>query len=395
MVSRADLQPNPTTNEWASFWSIDPTVTFLNHGSFGACPLPVQLAQQRLRDQLEREPVRFFRQEFEPLLDDARSQLAAFVGASEAELAFVSNATTGVNTVLRSLHFDPEDELLITNQEYNACRNALNFVAQRSGAQVVVASIPFPLESPQQVIDAVMERVSARTRLALLDHITSQTALIFPIKQLVSQLADRGIDTLVDGAHVPGQIPLNLQDIGAAYYTANCHKWLCAPKGAGFLYVRQDKQSDIHPLTVSHGANSPRTERSRFHLEFDWMGTDDPTAYFCIPEAIQFLGSLFRGGWTELMERNHLKILEARELLCDFLDILPPSPEDAIGSMASLPLPDGDATALQNTLFDKYGIQVPVNPWPTSPKRLMRISAQLYNTQADCEKLIEAMRDLI
>lgn len=390
-----DWQRNSAPNEWARFWSLDPAVTFLNHGSFGACPLPVQLEQQRLRDRLEREPVRFFDRELEPLLDDARSQLAAFVGADEAELAFVPNATTGVNAVLRSLRFCPGDELLTTDQEYNACRNALNFVAERSGVQVVTASVPFPIESPQQIIDAVMERVSANTRLVLLDHLTSNTALIFPIKQLVGQLAARDIDTLVDGAHAPGQISLNIRDIGAAYYAANCHKWLCAPKGAGFLYVRKDKQSEIRPPTISHGANSPRTERSRFHLEFDWMGTDDPTAYLCIPEAIQFLGSLFRGGWTELMERNHLKILEARELLCDVLDILPPTPEDGIGSMASLPLPDGDAETLQNTLFDKYGIQVKVSPWPGSPKRLMRICAQLYNTPADYERLVKATTSLI
>jgi len=226
----SDFRPN--TSSFERFWSLDRAVTFLNHGAFGACPLPVLEAQQRLREQLEREPLRFFTREFEELLDAARTQLAAFIGADAAELVFVPNATTGVNSVLRSLLFNPGDELLTTNLEYNACRNALDFVATRTGAKVVVATVPFPLDSPNQVVEVVMERLSPRTRLALLDHVTSQTGLIFPIQELVSQLAARGVDTLVDGAHAPGMVPLHLHEIGATYYTGNCHKWLCAPKSA-------------------------------------------------------------------------------------------------------------------------------------------------------------------
>ncbi len=181
--------------------------------------------------------------------------------------------------MLRSLNFSPSDELLTTDQEYNACRNALNFVSDRTGAKVIVASLPFPVESPQQIVEAVIKHISPRTRLALLDHVSSSTAFVFPIKQLVKELTKRGVDTLVDGAHAVGMLPLNLEEIGAAYYTGNCHKWLCAPKGAGFLYVHRNKQENIHPLTISHGANSTRMDKSRFHLEFDWVGTDDPTAY--------------------------------------------------------------------------------------------------------------------
>lgn len=239
-------------------------MTFLNHGSFGACPKQVLEFQQRLRLQLEQEPLRFFGREWEPLLDDARSKLAAFMGADVQDLVFIPNATTGVNSVLRSLTFSPEDEILTTNHEYNACRNALDFVTSRTGAEVVVAKIPFPIDSPRQVVAAVIEQVSPKTRLALLDHVTSQTGLIFPIQKLVKELQQRGVDTLVDGAHAPGMISLNLQEIGATYYTGNCHKWLCAPKGAAFLYVRRDKQSEIRPLTISHGTNSPRTDKTRF-----------------------------------------------------------------------------------------------------------------------------------
>ncbi|AKG20986.1 aminotransferase class V-fold PLP-dependent enzyme [Calothrix sp. 336/3] len=380
------------------FWLLDPQVTFLNHGSFGACPQAVLAAQDRWRSQLEREPLRFFGREWEPLIDNARSQLGEFAGADVEDVVFVPNATTGVNCVLRSLTFQPEDELLTTNHEYNACRNALNFVANRSGARIVIADIPFPLESPQEALEAVLEKVTAKTRLLLIDHVTSQTGLIMPVEQLIAQLQGRGIEVLVDGAHAPGMIPLNLGKIGADYYTGNCHKWLCAPKGAAFLYVQRQQQAKIRPLTISHGANSPRTDKSRFQLEFDWMGTDDPTAYMCIPVAIAFLGSLLPNGWQELRTHNHQLALQARKILCETLDISPPSPEEMIGSMASIPLPrrfeHWDYLSLHDELFDKFGIQVQVVPWQTPAKLLIRISAQIYNQLQEYEYLAETLQKL-
>ncbi|QLE51100.1 aminotransferase class V-fold PLP-dependent enzyme [Nostoc sp. C057] len=380
-------------------WSLDSTVTFLNHGSFGACPKQVLEFQQRLRSQLEHEPLRFFGREWEPLLDDARSKVAAFVGADVQDLVFVPNATTGVNSVLRSLTFSPEDEILTTNHEYNACCNALDFIASRTGARVVVAKVPFPIDSPQQVIAAVIERVSPKTRLALLDHVTSQTGLIFPIQELAKELQQRGVDTLVDGAHAPGMISLDLREIGATYYTGNCHKWLCAPKGAAFLYVRRDKQSEIRPLTISHGTNSPRTDKSRFQLEFDWTGTDDPTAYMCVPEAIAFMGSLLPGGWTELRQQNHQLVLQGRRLLCEALEVQPLCPEEMIGSMAVVPMPttleNRDFISVHDELFDKFGIQVQVMPWQEQPRLLVRISAQIYNTLEQYEYLVKALLKLL
>ncbi|MCP6758774.1 MAG: aminotransferase class V-fold PLP-dependent enzyme [Fischerella sp. CENA71] len=386
-------------SRFKNLWSLDPKITFLNHGSFGACPIAVLLFQQQLRSQLEQEPLRFFTREWEPLLDGAKSKLAKFVGADVEDLVFVPNATTGVNAVLRSLTFHPGDEILTTNHEYNACRNALDFIASRTGAQIVVAQIPFPLDSPQQIVEAVIERVSPQTKLALLDHVSSQTALIFPLQQLVQQLQARGVDTLVDGAHAPGMLPLNLQSIGATYYTGNCHKWLCAPKGAAFLYVQPDKQPEIRPLTISHGANSPRTDKSRFQLEFDWMGTDDPTAYMCVPEAIAFLGSLLPGGWDELRQRNHQLALQARQLLCETLQVLPPCPEEMIGSMAVVPIPlrlsNRNFLSVRDELFDQFNIQVQVVPWQETPKLLVRISAQIYNRIEEYEYLGKALRELI
>ena len=385
-----------TALEWARLWPLDPAVTFLNHGSFGACPRAVLDAQARWRAELEAEPVRFLHRELEGRLAAARTALGAFVGADPDDLAFVPNATTGVNTVLQSLDFATGEELLVTDHGYNACRNAVERVAVRAGLRVVVAPVPFPVEGPDQVVEAVLGRVGARTRLALLDHVTSPTGLVFPIERLVSELASRGVDTLVDGAHAPGLLPLDVEALGAAYYTGNCHKWLCAPKGAAFLHVRRDRQAGIRPLVVSHGANAPRTDRSRFRLEFDWTGTADPTAYLTVPEALRYLGGLMTGGWPALMARNREVALAARRVLCVALGVATPAPDSMIGSLAAVELPSGagDPEALQRALFDRFGIEALAFVWPSPPVRLLRVSAQLYNTAGDYERLAAALARL-
>lgn len=379
----------------AAFWLLDSDLHYLNHGSYGACPQPVLEQQQRLRNQLELQPVDFFSRQLPGLLDAARSELGIFVGADPAELVFVPNATTGVNTVLRSLPLQPGDELLTTNHAYNACRNALNFVGDRTGARIVVAEVPFPIATPAAAIAAILQRVSSRTKLALLDHVTSPTGLILPIADIVALLAQQGIETLVDGAHAPGMLPLNLQAIGATYYTGNCHKWICAPKGAAFLYVQRAKQFQIRPLTISHGANAPRQDRSRFHLEFDWTGTDDPTPYLCIPTAIACLGKLLPGGWPELMQRHRSMVLAAQQLLSEVLEIAPPCPAAMIGALAALPLPEGDSLPLYQQLLEQFRLEVPVFPWPAPPQRLLRISAFFYNQFSEYQLLAQALGELL
>jgi len=384
-------------------WLLDPSITYLNHGSFGATPKIVLAKQDELRRRMEAEPVRFLVREIEPLLDEARSDLASFVGAAPEDLAFLPNATAGVNGVLRSLDLSANDELLVTTHEYNACRNALNFVAERSGATVKVADIPFPVGSSDEVLERVVDAATDRTRLLVIDHITSQTALILPVARIVAEMSARGIDTLVDGAHAPGQTPLDIPAIGSAYYTGNLHKWVCAPKGAAFLFVREDKRDAVRPMAISHGANSPRTDRSRFHLEFDWTGTFDPTPWMCVGEALRFLPTLVPGGWPEVMRRNHALVMRGRDILCDALHIDKLAPDALLSSMAAVPLPDGapielsplSIDPLQDALLERFSIEVPIMQWPKAPKRVLRISAQLYNTVDEYERLADALGQLL
>jgi isopenicillin-N epimerase len=357
--------------------------------------------QRELRNRLERQPVQFFVRDLEPLLDAARTALGRFVGADAEDLVFVPNATAGVNTVLRSLKFQPGDELLVTDHEYNACRNALNFAAELSGAHAVVVPLPFPFSNSAQLVEAVLARVTPRTRLALLDHVTSQTGVILPLETLVPELQRRGVDVLVDGAHSPGMIPLDLNLLGAAFYTGNCHKWLCGPKGAAFLHVRRDRQKLVRPLVISHGANTPRTDRSRFLIEFGWAGTWDASAWLSVPEALRFVGSLLPGGWTEVMAHNHHLALAARKIICETLAIPSPCPDACIGSTASIPLPASEsaepsrtplyADPLQDWLWATHSVEVPVIPWPAPPQRLLRISCQLYNSLPQYRRLAETL----
>lgn len=382
-------------------WTIDPAVTFLNHGSFGACPRRILHEQDQLRALLEREPLQFMLKELPPRLHRARHELAEFLGAQPEGLAFVPNATTGVNTVLRSLPWAPGDELLVTNHGYPACNNAAEFVAQRAGAHVVTAHLPFPLSSADEVLDAILARVTQRTRLAVIDHVTSATGLVLPIATIVRELHARGVDTLIDGAHAPGMLDLHIDQIAPTYYTGNCHKWLCAPKGAAFLWVAEPRRDDIRPLTISHGATMPTDTQSRFLNEFDWTGTQDFTPYLCVPACIKFLSALVPGGWSGLLARNRQLTLHARDQLCAVLDVEPPAPDDMIGMLASLPLPEPAHHALplppgqdplQQLLFRDADIEVQIFARPEPPRRLLRISAHLYNRIQDYEHLATALQ---
>lgn len=420
----------PSYSPLAHHWSrLDQQATFLNHGSFGACPDAVLARQSELRDTLEREPVRFMVERLEPLYDEAINRLAAFLGvADSADLVFVSNATSGVNAVLRSLEFEPGDEIMVCDHEYNACVNAAKFVADRTGAKLTMARLPWPVESEEQLLESLLAKVTGRTRLVLLSHITSPTAIVLPIERIQSALRERGVPMLIDGAHAPGMIPLDLKALDPDYYTGNCHKWMCAPKGAGFLYVRRELQPDIHPAVISHGYNARRTDRSRFEFEFGWTGTGDPTPMLCVPAAIDAMRAIIseaegpfateREAWQAIMRRNRALALEGRAILAKALGVSAPVPESMIGSIATLDLPARPQPPvpgstkyhdpLQNTLIDAFGVQVPIVPWPDrgvllsagleAPSafgRAIRISAQLYNDRSQYEHLARALVQVV
>jgi len=387
---------------FAGIWALDPGVHYLNHGSFGACPRPVLEFQADLRARIEREPVDFLHRQLRGRLAEAREALGAFVGATPDGLAFVPNATYAVNAALRSWDLKPGDEVLTTDHAYGACRKALEFVAARRGARVVVARVPFPLLGPEEIIGAMLEAVTPRTRLALLDHVTSPTALVIPLAELVEPLRGRGVECIVDGAHALGMIPLELDRLGAACYTANAHKWLCAPKGAAFLHVRSDLRDRIRPLVISHGYE-PGVAAVRFREEWDWTGTDDPTAYLSIPECLRVLGGLLPGGMAALMERNHSLVLRGRDIVLETLRLVPPCPDALIGSMAALPLPAATPASPVGRLGQdalaawtrERGIESWFFPWPCPGGKLVRLSAQIYNHEEQYRALAALLREAL
>jgi isopenicillin-N epimerase len=390
-------------HSFQDLWGLDRQVAFLNHGSFGATPLAILQFQSGLRRRLEAEPVRFMMRELEPLYQQSLAVLATMIGAQQQDLVFVPNVTHGVNAVMRSLSFGPNDEILTTNQDYYAVRNTLELVARRCGAKVVVADVPFPLADEEEVVQAIREKITARTRIALIDHVTSPTALVFPVEKIVRLLNERGIDTLIDGAHAPGMVPVAVEKLGATYYTGNCHKWICAPKGSGFLWVRRDKQDVIHPPISSYTRSSPYS-LTPFQLEFYWSGTVDPTAYLAVGYAISYMNALLKEGWSAIMQHNRDLVLQARRHYCSTLGQPEPCPESMLGSMASMSLPPHDVALplpafyldeLQEQLIANYHLQVPVMIWPRPPQRLLRISAQLYNTLAQFKSLTQAISDLV
>jgi len=372
-------------------------MVFLNHGSFGAAPNALLDKQVHYRHQLESQPVRFMMRELETIYNHSRSEVAQFVNASADDLVFVQNATTGVNTVFRSIRFNPGDEILFTSHIYGACKRTLEFVASQTGAVLVEVNCEFPVASEELILEAILAKVTPRTRIALIDHISSATAIIHPVEKIVRELENRGVDTMIDGAHALGSLPLDLIKIGAAYYTANCHKWLCSPKGAAILHVRPDKQKGIVPVVVSHAGYNAEPFSERFF----WPGTYDPTAALCVSDALQYIESLLPGGWPAIMKRNHELCLQARNLICETLNIDTPCPDSMIASLATFPLPGlmpsdpfsyKGCDPLQELLYQEYRIEIPVWNWSAPPSRLIRIAVQLYNSFEQYQYLSDCLQ---
>jgi isopenicillin-N epimerase len=408
----------PPPSSAAKHWDLDPNTVFLNHGSFGACPRTVRAIQRTLQDQLEREPVHFMVERYRSLLDDSRRALADFLHCDWTNLAPIANATTAVATILRHLEdaklLKPGDELLTNDHEYPACQNILRATAARTGASVITATLPFPCTSPDPIAEAILARVTPRTRLVLISHVTSPSALILPVDTLVPALRAKNILTLVDGAHAPGMVPsLSLRDLNPSFYTANCHKWLCTPKGSAFLYVDPAIQPTFHPLVLSNNAERPIPGRHQFLTEFDFLGTTDQTNFMSIAASIPAMRAIASehfnvpaaDAWPTTMQHNHNLAIEGRDILCRTLNITPPAPASMIGSIATIFLPEHPQPlmdrlrtrptkyhdALQDTLLARHRIQVPVWSIPGATRRTLRISAQIYNSRAQYEYLADAL----
>jgi len=376
-----------------SYFLLDPTVSFLNHGSFGATPKPVFKEYQRWQRELENQPVEFLGRRITELMADSRAALGGYLGTHGNNLIYTQNVTISLNIVARSLGLGSNDEVLATDHEYGAMDRTWRFLSKEHGFKYINRHIKLPLITEDDFVDEFWQGVTPNTRVIFLSHITSPTAIIFPVKEIVRRARKAGILTVIDGAHVAGQLPLQLDSLGADFYGGNLHKWLCAPKGAGFLYARPEVQHLLKPLVVSWGYESEYPSGSDFVDHHEWWGTRDMSAFLSVPAAIQFLDE---HNWDEVRESCHQLAAYAQNAICELTGLAPLHPQTDVWfrQMAAAPLPaDADVLALKNQLYDKYRIEVPVHEW--NGYKLIRVSVQGYNTKKDIEKLIHALSTLL
>jgi len=372
---------------------LDPDLVFLNHGSYGACPKEVFETQQRWQLEMERNPVQFLGRRSAQLLWESRAALGAALGASGEHLVYVPNATTGVNVVARSFPLNAGDEVLTTDLEYGACDAAWQHECARSGAHYRRVVIPLPYER-ERVVERVMAAVTPRTKLIYFSHITSTTALILPAAELCRAARERGIATLIDGAHAPGQIALDIDAVGADFYVGNCHKWLCAPKGAGFLHARPEHHALLEPTVISwgyatgtggHSGFDAYLGKSLFERRMQWQGTRDIAAWLSVPAAIDFQA---RHDWPAVRARCHALALEALDALTQRHGLEPIAQDDDWAQMVTIPVPKQDPDALRRRLFDESGIEIPVTSH--AGRVFVRISVQGYTTPQEVARLVDA-----
>lgn len=369
----------------ASQWGLDPRIAHLNHGSFGATPRPVLAAQQALRDALELNPVEFLVHQLPERLAEVRRRVAAFLQADEDGLVFVDNATTGTQTVVAQTRLAAGDEVVATDHGYPAVLAQLRRAVDAAGASLRVVPVPLPPRDGSAVTSAVLAAVTSRTRLVVVDQVTSCSGLVFPVEQIAAECQRAGVPVLVDGAHAPGMLPVDLDRIGADYWVGNLHKWVCAPKAAAALYAAPHRRPDLRPLVTSHGT------ADGYRPAFDWTGTRDPTALLAVPHALDFFES---AGWTAVRAHNNALAADGAALVADRIGTRPPDlPCELAGSMRLVPLPaplsDAEARALERELLTAHRVVVPVTSH--GGYRWLRVSAQLYNTMADYERLAVAL----
>jgi len=370
----------PSPEELRGEFLLDTEVAFLNHGSFGACPRPVFERYQAWQRELESEPVDFLDRRLPALLADARTALADYLGCSAHDLAFVQNATTGLNLAARSLDLRPGDEVLSTELEYGACDLAWEWVCRRAWARYVRAPIPLPLSDPSEIVDALFAAATERTRVVFVSHVASGTGLVLPVEEIVARARKLGLVTVVDGAHAPAQVPVNLAGLGADYYSGNAHKWLCAPKGAGFLHVQPERQERVDAAIVGWGYS----DGNAFSERVEKQGTRDPAAWLTVPDAIGFQAER---DWEAVRERSRRLARDARRELCELLGTEPLAPESMVAQMAAVRLPRS-APELSARLFARHRVEIPVG----GPERdLLRLSVAGYTTRADIDRLSAAL----
>ncbi len=371
---------------------LDPDVVFLNHGSFGACPRPVFQRYQAWQRELGLRPIEFLGRRVRGLLAEARAALADYLHVGHDDVVYVSNVTTALNIVARSLPLEPGDEVLTTNHEYGAIDRTWTFVSEHRQSQVVVQKLPLPMSDPDEVVEAVWAGVTPRTRVLFLSHITSPTAVTLPIEPLIARARDAGIWTVVDGAHAPGQIELDLTALGVDFYGGNCHKWLSAPKGAGFLYVRPELQRLVEPVVVSWGWRPNDPGPSVFVDQIERQATHDPAAYLSVPAAIAYQADR---DWPQVRQECHELARLARQQMTELTGIEPLLADDPrwFAQMATLPLPPCDTAELKRRLYDEHQIEIPATRWGETP--CLRVSVQGYNTRADIERLVVAVAQVL
>ncbi len=371
---------------------LDPQIIYLNHGSAGATPRPVFESYQRWQRELEHQPTEFMGRRAAGLLEQSRQVLAAYLGTASTNLAYVTNATTGLNVVARSLQLGKGDEVLSSNHEYGAMDKTWRFLAQKKGFAYINHPLSVPFTTAEALIDALWEGVNDRTRVIYLSHITSPTALIFPLEAICRRARQEGIMTVIDGAHAPGQISLNLDELGADFYTGNLHKWLCAPKGAAFLYARPERQALIEPLVVSWGWDSNYAGTSALVDFVEQQGTRDLSAFLAVPDAIRFFEE---NDWDKVRKESHDLAVQILEDITSMTGLSPlsPSKDGWFSQMVSVPLPNQIQPAdLHRRLYEEFHIEVPIVNW--NGHKLVRVSIQGYNNSADADALVTALHTL-
>ncbi len=382
-------------NKLKPIFLLDPTIHFLNHGSFGACPRPVFEVYQAWQLKLEQQPVAFLSRDLPEYALQARQALGQYLNTSADNLAFVPNATHGVNIVARSLSLSPGDEILATDHEYGACDYTWEFITQKTGAVYIRQPIPLPIQTNAQILDCLREGITERTRVIYLSHITSPTALCLPVKEICDLARQAGILSIIDGAHAPGQIPLDLDELGADFYTGNCHKWMLAPKGAGFLYTHPKVQNLIEPLIVSWGyhATAQTSTGSQYIDYLQWTGTHDPAAALAVPTAIQFMHD---HNWEQVRKDCHQLLTTAIQRICELVDKEPLYPLDShlFHQMGIAPIPQNtDIIPFKQRLYSEHQIEIPLIDWNSF--KFIRISIQAYNDQSDIDALIQALETIL